>query len=647
MVFPHADVKVFLVASIEERARRRREQLLAQGVDHPLDELMADIAARDAYDSGRAIAPLRKADDAVEIDTTGMSIPEVISTVCALVEAKRAKAAHASSSLVAPTSPAAETGACGRCFRGRRAGAAVLALPVGRAAQLPAQASPPVPEKWAICRMVRSPLDTGLYRFAYSFLPPLWRLTFRMKIRGSENIPLTGPVLLVSNHRSNLDPFFIGVAFPRQVHFMAKAELWKVKVLGRLIDRLGAFPVSRGEADRTAVKRALEMLGAGAVVGMFPEGHRQRSGQLGGIQAGVSLFSLREGVVTVPMVMDGTERVVRKGLPRFPRVRVAFGPPLELPADELPRAQRGQQLSERLTAAFQQSARLHGGGGPLSPLEVKISESAGFCWGVERALELASKAAEEAPGPCARLGPLIHNPGVIADLERRGVNVVLRAGKGRRGHRHPADRTEYRARSRSSLTPSDTVVVDATCRFVKSAQEKAAKLHRQGYFVIILGETDHPEVLALRSYAGEDSLVVESPADLPEELPSQRVGVVVQTTQSQERLAELVEHLAPRVRELLVHNTICSATEQRQTAAMAMADQVDAVVVVGGRNSGNTRRLAELCAARQPRTYHVESADELDPAWFRGLNVVGVTAGASTPPEQIKAVADRLAGFEA
>jgi 4-hydroxy-3-methylbut-2-en-1-yl diphosphate reductase len=276
---------------------------------------------------------------------------------------------------------------------------------------------------------------------------------------------------------------------------------------------------------------------------------------------------------------------------------------------------------------------------------VRISESAGFCWGVERALELALKAADEAPGPVRSLGPLIHNPGVIADLEQRGVNVISEpqeAGEGTvilRSHGVPREVKER-------LAATDVVVVDATCRFVKSAQEKAAKLRRQGYLVIILGETDHPEVLALRSYAGGDSLVVESPADLPADLPSQRVGVVVQTTQSQEHLAELVEHLAPRTRELLVYNTICSATEQRQTAAMAMADQVDAVVVVGGRNSGNTRRLAELCAARQPRTFHVESADELDPAWFQGLKVVGITAGASTPPEQIEAVADRLAGFE-
>jgi len=287
-----------------------------------LDELVADIGARDAYDSGRALAPLRKADDAAEIDTTGMTVAEVIATVSALVAAKRG-----------PAGPTAPVGAAPR--------------PTTPAAQPPA-------EKWAVSRMVKSPLDTGLYRFAYSFLTPLWRFAFRMNVRGSENIPLTGPVLVASNHRSNLDPFFVGVSFPRQVHFMAKAELWKVKVLGGVIDMLGSFPVKRGEADRTAVKRALEILGAGAVVGMFPEGRRQQRGALGEIHPGVSLLSLREGVVTVPMVLDGTERAVRKGLPRFPRVTVTFGAPLELPSDDLPRSERARVVTERLVEAFQE-----------------------------------------------------------------------------------------------------------------------------------------------------------------------------------------------------------------------------------------------------------------------------------------------------
>ncbi len=276
---------------------------------------------------------------------------------------------------------------------------------------------------------------------------------------------------------------------------------------------------------------------------------------------------------------------------------------------------------------------------------VRISESAGFCFGVERALETTLRAAEEAPEPVNTLGPLIHNPTVIADLNARGVGVLSDASEAHSGtiilRSHGVPREV-----RQELIHSGLEVIDATCPFVTSAQEKAAQLFEAGYLVVILGEREHPEVLALRSYAGEDSLVVESPADLPPDLPSRRLGVVVQTTQSHERLSELVAHLAPRVRELLVHNTICSATEQRQAAAITMASTVDVVVVVGGRNSANTRRLAELCKAQQPRTFHVESAAELAPTWFGGARVVGVTAGASTPPDQIDQVVHTIEEIE-
>lgn len=308
VVVPEAELKVFLTASIEERARRRRSQLQAQGADQPIDQLMADIAARDAHDSGRAVAPLRKAEDAVEIDTTGMTIAEVVDAVAALAETRRAQIPGGGRGETAPT--------------------------------------------WPVSRLVRSPLDTLLWRVAYSFLPFFWRRVFRMTITGREHFPRTGAVLLASNHRSNLDPFFLGVAAPRQIHFMAKAELWKVGVLGKAIDALGAFPVNRGEADRAAVKRALEILEAGAVVGLFPEGHRQRHGGLGTINPGVSLFSLRKGVVTLPAVIQGSERILRGKRLRLPRVSVTFGPPLELPAEGTPRSERARLVSERLTEAY-------------------------------------------------------------------------------------------------------------------------------------------------------------------------------------------------------------------------------------------------------------------------------------------------------
>ena len=319
VVFPDADLKVYLVASIEERARRRQRQLEAQGVFQPTDQLMTEIAARDAYDSGRALAPLRKAEDAVEIDTTGMTIAEVIEAVCALAVAAR------------PSGPSAAATLEERGPSSMRAGQ---------------------PYKWRLSRMVRSPLDTLLYRFAYSFIPPLWRLLYRMEISGREHFPPAGPVVLASNHRSNLDPFFLGASAPRQIHFMAKAELWKVGALGWLIDRLGAFPINRGEADRQAVRKALDTLATGAVLGIFPEGSRQRQGGFGDIHPGVTLFSLREGVVTIPVVMEGTERIMRSRMIRFPKVRVAFGPPLRLPERDMARSQRALLASNRLTEAF-------------------------------------------------------------------------------------------------------------------------------------------------------------------------------------------------------------------------------------------------------------------------------------------------------
>lgn len=272
---------------------------------------------------------------------------------------------------------------------------------------------------------------------------------------------------------------------------------------------------------------------------------------------------------------------------------------------------------------------------------IVVSESAGFCWGVERALETTRSAAKTAEGPIDTLGPLIHNPGVIAQLAEQGIGLV----------EDPERKTEGTIIIRSHGVAREVVetlrrrgldVVDATCTFVKAAQDKAGRLREEGYRVVILGEPAHPEVVGIRSYAGEDSVVAETPEDLPADLAGRRVGVVVQTTQTQARLSALAAALAPVVRELRMYNTICGATESRQRAAIETAAGVDLVIVVGGRQSGNTTRLAELCAVVQPRTFHIETAEEIDPGWLEGVEAIGVTAGASTPPDQIARVVERL-----
>lgn len=278
-------------------------------------------------------------------------------------------------------------------------------------------------------------------------------------------------------------------------------------------------------------------------------------------------------------------------------------------------------------------------------VEIVVARSAGYCYGVERALGITAQALERARKPVDTLGPIIHNPSVVGELQRQGVEVVDAVEQARGGtlivRTHGVAPEVLAAAHARGLE-----VIDATCPFVAVAQRKAAILRDAGYVVVILGERDHPEVAGLAGFAGSNALVVEDAEGLPrEELCDRRVGVVVQTTQTRENLASVAAALAPLARELLVHNTICDATEKRQSAACELAAGVDVVVVVGGRNSANTARLAQLCRAVRDRTHHVESAAELLPEWFAGAQRIGVTAGASTPDAEIQATVETLRGY--
>jgi 4-hydroxy-3-methylbut-2-enyl diphosphate reductase len=276
-------------------------------------------------------------------------------------------------------------------------------------------------------------------------------------------------------------------------------------------------------------------------------------------------------------------------------------------------------------------------------MRVEIAKHAGVCYGVERALELATEASGES-GDVHTLGPLIHNPQAVAELKARGVEVASSVDEIHGGtvviRSHGVDPAMIEEATGRGLR-----VVDATCPFVSAAHQCATELVAEGYEVIIVGEAAHPEVEGIMAHASGKAIVVEEAADLPEKLPSRRVGVVVQTTQSLARLNDLVVALMPRVKELRICNTICSATAKRQQAALELAQSVDAVVVVGGHNSGNTNRLAEICRGVNDRVYHVETADELESAWLEGARSVGVTGGASTPHEQMNRVVETVRGM--
>jgi 4-hydroxy-3-methylbut-2-en-1-yl diphosphate reductase len=276
-------------------------------------------------------------------------------------------------------------------------------------------------------------------------------------------------------------------------------------------------------------------------------------------------------------------------------------------------------------------------------VEIVVAPYAGYCYGVERALHIAERAGAELEPPLYTLGPLIHNPAVVDRLARQGIAVVDDVEQVKKGtvvvrtHGVPPQ-VAQRAHDRGLR------VIDATCPFVGAAHRKAETLREQGYLPLILGERDHPEVVGLSAYAGRRAVVVEDPARIPlRSVRNKRVGVVVQTTQTRANLEQLVARVAPVARETLVFNTICDATEKRQAAAQRLARRVDVMIVVGGRNSANTTRLASLCNDIQSRTYHIERADELQGGWFAGARRIGVAAGASTPEEEIHATVELIA----
>lgn len=277
-------------------------------------------------------------------------------------------------------------------------------------------------------------------------------------------------------------------------------------------------------------------------------------------------------------------------------------------------------------------------------MEILLARQAGFCFGVERATQMAFKAAENG-GETYTLGPIIHSPQVVQKLE--GLGVKVRNSLDGLDHGTVIIRSHgVSAKEMEEAEGRGLSVVDATCPFVKKAQNHVKTLSAEGYTVIVVGDADHPEVEGIVSYATGRVFVVSS-AEAAAELPKMaNVGMVAQTTQSFETLEGVVSVCLKKASELRIFNTICDATAVRQEEAKRLAAKVDCMIVVGGFNSGNTRRLAEICAELQENTHHIETADEIDPAWFEKVEKVGVTAGASTPKWVIDAVMERIFSLE-
>ncbi|MDD5284958.1 MAG: 4-hydroxy-3-methylbut-2-enyl diphosphate reductase [Desulfuromonadaceae bacterium] len=273
-------------------------------------------------------------------------------------------------------------------------------------------------------------------------------------------------------------------------------------------------------------------------------------------------------------------------------------------------------------------------------MKVILAKRAGFCFGVKRATQMAFEAAGKDKRTFT-LGPIIHSPQVVNKLEGMGVKVIDNLDSMDSGtiiiRSHGVAFGEIDEAVQKKLE-----IVDATCPFVKKAQEHVKSLSESGYGVVVVGDADHPEVQGIVSYGGDKVFVVGSGEEVKKLPKMSKIGVVAQTTQSFENLKNVVSECLQRGGEIRVFNTICDATAVRQEEAKELAGQVDCMLVIGGFNSANTRRLAEVCAELQPRTHHIETAAEINLKWFEGVERVGVTAGASTPKWIIDEVMSKI-----
>lgn len=274
-------------------------------------------------------------------------------------------------------------------------------------------------------------------------------------------------------------------------------------------------------------------------------------------------------------------------------------------------------------------------------MKIIMAKSAGFCFGVKRATNLAFAAADQYTHICSH-GPIIHSPQMVEKLAEQGVDVVSDIEDIPNGaviiRSHGVTSAEFQ-----QILDRDLDIIDATCPFVKKAQDYAKQLSEEGYSVVLAGEAEHPEVQGIISYAKDTDVYTVANLEEADKLPRiKKIGVVAQTTQSYDNFCQIVESCLSKCQEIRVFNTICDATTVRQNEASAIASEVELMLVIGGYNSANTTRLARICKEIQSRTFHVETAQEIETDWFENIASVGITAGASTPQWIIEDVYEKV-----
>ena len=271
-------------------------------------------------------------------------------------------------------------------------------------------------------------------------------------------------------------------------------------------------------------------------------------------------------------------------------------------------------------------------------MKVKVAETAGFCFGVKRAVNKVYELIDTEQKPIFTLGPIIHNEGVVADLEARGVHVIAEADLDspddtlQNGtvviRSHGVGKPIY-----DKLKEKNISYVDVTCPFVLKIHRIVEKESLAGNHIIIIGDKDHPEVQGICGWCQGPYTVIRNKEEAEAFVPpkGKKISIVSQTTFNYKKFRKLVEIISEKGYDIIVLNTICNATEERQTEARAIAGESDGMIVIGGRHSSNTRKLFEICKKECENTYYIQTLDDLDVRWLHSMSNVGITAGASAP----------------
>lgn len=276
--------------------------------------------------------------------------------------------------------------------------------------------------------------------------------------------------------------------------------------------------------------------------------------------------------------------------------------------------------------------------------EIKLAKEYGFCWGVQKAVDKVKELLKKKKAAYC-LGPLIHNPQINNLLVKRGLRIIKDLRKAKKGilviPAHGLPETIIKKAKEKGLK-----LIDATCPFVQNLQQIVARLSRQNYQVVIIGERGHGEVQALISFA-DKAEVIEDISEIKDkkflfEDPTTKIGIIVQTTQTEKRFVGIIKELLKKeFQEIRIFNTLCRVVQSRQKEAAKLAKRVELMLVIGGKESANTGRLAEICAGKK-ETYHIEGTDEIRREWLKKKKKIGIITGTSTPKFLVEEVIKRI-----